>query len=244
MCATRSCITGTWWKGLKAKGARFVENLSEIPPDAVTIFSAHGVARNGGRRGGGARPARARRDLSAGDQGSQPGQALCRAGPDPDPGRSRRASRSRRNDGPDPGAGPSRPDREGRRHRWSIPNDAPVAYVTQTTLSVDDTRGIIAALQRRFSDIVGPETRDICYATQNRQTAVRELSKLVDVILVVGANQQLQFQPSARNRIRIRGSELSDCGRQRAQQRLGQGCARGRHYGGRIGAGRSGRGCH
>ena len=58
-----------------------------------------------------------------------------------------------------------------------IPVDTPVAYVTQTTLSVDDTRSIIAALQRRFTDITGPETRDICYATQNRQTAVRELCK-------------------------------------------------------------------
>ena len=62
-----------------------------------------------------------------------------------------------------------------------IPQDTPVAYVTQTTLSVDDTRGIIAALHKKFTDIVGPETRDICYATQNRQTAVRELSSLVDV---------------------------------------------------------------
>jgi 4-hydroxy-3-methylbut-2-enyl diphosphate reductase len=68
-----------------------------------------------------------------------------------------------------------------------IPTDAPVAYVTQTTLSVDDTRDIIAMLKRRFSDIVGPEMRDICYATQNRQAAVRELSRQVDVILVVGA---------------------------------------------------------
>src|SRR6266702_3012457 len=65
-----------------------------------------------------------------------------------------------------------------------LPADTPVAYVTQTTLSVDDTQGIIAALQRKFSDIVGPETRDICYATQNRQSAVRELSELVDLILV------------------------------------------------------------
>ena len=55
--------------------------------------------------------------------------------------------------------------------------DTPVAYVTQTTLSVDDTQGIIEALKRRFTDIVGPETSDICYATQNRQTAVRELAK-------------------------------------------------------------------
>src|SRR5256884_7877196 len=78
----------------------------------------------------------------------------------------------------------------------------PVAYVTQTTLSVDDTKGIIQALQRKFSDIIGPETRDICYATQNRQSAVRDLSKLVDVILVVGAQNS-----SNSNRLREIGAE-------------------------------------
>jgi 4-hydroxy-3-methylbut-2-en-1-yl diphosphate reductase len=71
--------------------------------------------------------------------------------------------------------------------KLTVPIDAPVAYVTQTTLSVDDTRAVIAALKRRFTDIVGPDTKDICYATQNRQTAVRELATQVDVILVVGA---------------------------------------------------------
>ncbi len=59
--------------------------------------------------------------------------------------------------------------------------------MTQTALSVDDTRAIIAALDARFTDIRGPDTKDICYATQDRQVAVRELSRLVDVILVVGA---------------------------------------------------------
>jgi 4-hydroxy-3-methylbut-2-en-1-yl diphosphate reductase len=86
--------------------------------------------------------------------------------------------------------------------KLEIPTDTPVAYVTQTTLSVDDTRGIIAALHKRFTDIVGPETRDICYATQNRQTAVRELSTLVDVILVVGAKNS-----SNSNRLREIGEE-------------------------------------
>jgi 4-hydroxy-3-methylbut-2-enyl diphosphate reductase len=59
--------------------------------------------------------------------------------------------------------------------------------VTQTTLSVDETKGVIAALQRRFSDLTGPNTSDICYATQHRQSAVRDLCKVSDLILVVGA---------------------------------------------------------
>lgn len=62
-----------------------------------------------------------------------------------------------------------------------------LAFVTQTTLSVDDTREVIAALTARFPAIVGPDTRDICYATQNRQTAVRALAKDADLILVIGA---------------------------------------------------------
>jgi len=68
-----------------------------------------------------------------------------------------------------------------------IPIDQPLAYVTQTTLSVDDTKAVIEALKGRFTDIVGPDTSDICYATQHRQTAVRDMCKMADVILVVGA---------------------------------------------------------
>ena len=83
-----------------------------------------------------------------------------------------------------------------------IPPDTPVAYITQTTLSIDDTKGIIVALKKRFSDIVGPETTDICYATQNRQTSVRELAKVADVILVVGAKNS-----SNSNRLREIGIE-------------------------------------
>src|SRR4029079_14556230 len=62
-----------------------------------------------------------------------------------------------------------------------------LAFITQTTLSVDDTRAVIEALKVRFPTIVGPDTKDICYATQNRQRAARELAKIVDVVLVVGA---------------------------------------------------------
>ena len=64
---------------------------------------------------------------------------------------------------------------------------AALAYVTQTTLSLDDTRDVIAALQARFPHIEGPAVDDICYATQNRQTAVRALASQVDLVLVVGA---------------------------------------------------------
>ena len=62
-----------------------------------------------------------------------------------------------------------------------------LAYVTQTTLSVDDTRDVIEALKVRFPTVVGPDVKDICYATQNRQSAVRELAGQVDLLLVVGA---------------------------------------------------------
>jgi 4-hydroxy-3-methylbut-2-enyl diphosphate reductase len=86
--------------------------------------------------------------------------------------------------------------------RLPLAVDTPVAYVTQTTLSVDDTRGIIAALHRRFSDVAGPDIRDICYATQNRQTAVRELSRVADVLIVVGARNS-----SNSNRLREIGEE-------------------------------------
>ena len=78
-----------------------------------------------------------------------------------------------------------------------------LAYITQTTLSVDDTRGIISALTDRFPSIVGPDVRDICYATQNRQQAVRDLAHQVDMILVVGSRNS-----SNSNRLREIGQEL------------------------------------
>jgi 4-hydroxy-3-methylbut-2-en-1-yl diphosphate reductase len=78
-----------------------------------------------------------------------------------------------------------------------------LAYITQTTLSVDDTRHIIAALKQRFPSIVGPDVRDICYATQNRQQAVRELAAQVDLILVVGSRNS-----SNSNRLREIGQDM------------------------------------
>jgi 4-hydroxy-3-methylbut-2-enyl diphosphate reductase len=84
-----------------------------------------------------------------------------------------------------------------------VQNPDKLSYITQTTLSVDDTRGIIAALKERFPAIVGPDVRDICYATQNRQEAVHHLAELVDLILVVGIKNS-----SNSNRLREIGAEL------------------------------------
>ena len=78
-----------------------------------------------------------------------------------------------------------------------------LAYVTQTTLSVDDTKNIIDKLKQRFPNIKGPDLRDICYATQNRQNAVRELAKFVETILVIGS-----INSSNSNRLRDLGEEM------------------------------------
>jgi len=171
---------------LKAKGARFVETLSEIPENAVTIFSAHGVARSveeeAAARGLPVLNATCPLVTKVHNQGKHyvaQGRTLILIG---HAGHPEVVGTIGQISGP-----VVLVQTEEEVETLDIPTDAPVAYVTQTTLSVDDTRGIIAMLKRRFSDIVGPEMRDICYATQNRQAAVRELSRQVDVILVVGA---------------------------------------------------------
>ena len=188
-------------EGLKAKGARFVDEVSEIPANTVTIFSAHGVAKA-------VEEEAAARSLPVLDatcplvtkvhnQGKRyiaQGRTLILIGHAGHPEVEGTV-----------GQIPAKVhlvQTESDVDLLDIPIDTPVAYVTQTTLSVDDTRGIIAALERRFTDIVGPEIRDICYATQNRQTSVRELSRVVDVILVVGAKNS-----SNSNRLREIGAE-------------------------------------
>ncbi len=81
--------------------------------------------------------------------------------------------------------------------KLQVDNVHDLSYVTQTTLSVDECRDIVGALHKRFPHIKGPHQEDICYATQNRQNAVKELSKLVDVILVIGS-------PNSSNSNRLR----------------------------------------
>ncbi len=186
---------------LKAKGARFVETVSEVPENAVTIFSAHGVAKSveeeAAGRGLPVLNATCPLVTKVHNQGKRyvgQGRTLILIGHAGHPEVEGTIGQI---------SGPVvLVQTEEDVDKLDIPADKPVAYITQTTLSVDDTRGIIAALERRFSDIVGPEMRDICYATQNRQAAVRELSRQVDVILVVGAKNS-----SNSNRLREIGLE-------------------------------------
>ncbi|MEM5455535.1 4-hydroxy-3-methylbut-2-enyl diphosphate reductase [Paraburkholderia phytofirmans] len=186
---------------LRQKGARFVEELDEVPQGAVAIFSAHGVAqtveRDAQARGLDVLDATCPLVTKVHVQGRQyvsAGRTLILIGHAGHP-------EVEGTIGQIPGK-VLLVQSEAEVAHLDLPLDTPLAYVTQTTLSVDDTRGIIDALLRRFTDIVGPDTRDICYATQNRQAAVRELSKQVDVLLVVGATNS-----SNSNRLREIGSE-------------------------------------
>ena len=85
--------------------------------------------------------------------------------------------------------------------KLKVKDASKVAYVTQTTLSVDDTRAVIDALKARFPAIVGPDTKDICYATQNRQNAVKDMGDAIDLLLVVGSQNS-----SNSNRLRELGT--------------------------------------
>jgi 4-hydroxy-3-methylbut-2-enyl diphosphate reductase len=187
---------------LRTRGAVFVDELDEIPPGAITVFSAHGVARrveevarerslpvidatcplvakvhNEGRR----YAAGGREIVLIGHAGHAEVEGTV--GQIPAPVHLVQTVE-------DVAAlAPANPER--------------LAYITQTTLSVDDTRGIIAALMERFPATVGPDVRDICYATQNRQQAVRDLAGVADMILVVGSRNS-----SNSNRLREIGAEL------------------------------------
>jgi len=173
-------------EALKDKGARFVEELDEVPDGAVTVFSAHGVAQTvvqeAGRRGLPVLDATCPLVSKVHSQGKRyvgNGRTLILIGHAGHPEVEGTMGQV--------GAPVHLIQSEKDVAKLPLADDTPVAYVTQTTLSIDDTRGIIAALNRRFTDIVGPDITDICYATQNRQTAVRDLCRIADVIIVVGA---------------------------------------------------------
>jgi 4-hydroxy-3-methylbut-2-enyl diphosphate reductase len=186
---------------LKAKGARFVEELDEVPPNAVTVFSAHGVSKavvnDAKDRSLPVLDATCPLVTKVHNQGKryvEKGRTVVLIG---HAGHPEVEGTMGQIDAP-----VHLVQSEAEVETLPVPTDTPLAYITQTTLSVDDTKGIIAALQRRFSDIVGPDTRDICYATQNRQSAVRDLCQVADVILVVGAQNS-----SNSNRLREIGTE-------------------------------------
>lgn len=186
---------------LRARGAVFVEEVADIPEGATTVFSAHGVSRAV--------------EAEAEARGLPVIDATCPLVTRVHSAARRHAARGREivlvgHRG--------HPEVEGTRGRVPAPvhlvstaedvaglrprDPERLAYVTQTTLSVDDTRGIVAALRARFPSIAGPDGGDICYATQNRQEAVRRLAAEVDAILVVGARNS-----SNSNRLREIGAE-------------------------------------
>ncbi|MGH7004770.1 MAG: 4-hydroxy-3-methylbut-2-enyl diphosphate reductase [Alphaproteobacteria bacterium] len=186
---------------LKAKGARFVEEIHEIPDGAITVFSAHGVSQK-------VEDSAKLRDLPVldatcplvakvhkeGQRYAEKGYEVILIGHEGHPEVEGTMGRI-------PGK-VHLVEETGDVAKLPIGDRAKVAYVTQTTLSVDDTREVIEALKTRFPQIVGPDVKDICYATQNRQAAVRELAKQVDLLLVVGARNS-----SNSNRLREIGHE-------------------------------------
>jgi 4-hydroxy-3-methylbut-2-enyl diphosphate reductase len=181
---------------LRAKGAHFVDEIDEIPKGSVTIFSAHGVASSIEER--------------AADRGLPVIDATCPLVSKVHIEGQRYANQGREIILIGHAGHPEIVGTMGRIngcvHLISTPEEVSrlkvadpdkLAFITQTTLSVDDTRAVIEALKARFPTIVGPDTKDICYATQNRQRAARELAKIVDVVLVVGA-------PNSSNSNRLR----------------------------------------
>lgn len=187
---------------LRERGAIFVEEINEIPTGAVTIFSAHGVSKK-------VEDGSLVRELDVIDatcplvtKVHKEGRRYAAKGYDivlighighPEvegtlgqiPGTVHVISEPEDVDG------------------LKVADDERVSFVTQTTLSVNDTKDVIAALKNRFPNIVGPDTRDICYATQNRQTAVIAMAKQVDLLLVVGAHNS-----SNSNRLREIGENF------------------------------------
>ncbi len=185
---------------LRAKGVVFVKEVDEVPVGGITVFSAHGIAEK-------VETAAKLRDLPVIDatcplvtkvhnqaiRYEREGFEIILIGHAGHPeveGTSGRVKQVHL------------VENVGDVAKLSFTESTPLAYVTQTTLSVDDTKTIINALREKFPHIAGPDTKDICYATQNRQMAVKELAKQVDLLLVVGSRNS-----SNSNRLRDLGTE-------------------------------------
>ena len=181
---------------LRSKGAVFVDELDQIPDDSTVIFSAHGVSRA-------VRDAATARGLRIFD-------ATCPLVTKVHVEVARMRAQGRQivmiGHAGHPEVEGTMGQSDGGIHlvetasdvaRLPIPDGAPLAYVTQTTLSVDDCQVIIEALKRRFPLIAEPKKQDICYATQNRQDAVKFMAPQCDLVLIVGS-------PSSSNSNRLR----------------------------------------
>jgi 4-hydroxy-3-methylbut-2-enyl diphosphate reductase len=183
-------------EALKAKGAVFVEELDEVPEGVPVVFSAHGVPKSV--------PAAAQaRGLSYLD-------ATCPLVSKVHRQAERQIEAGRHivfigHQGHPEVIGTFGQVPEGAMtlvetlddvDRLAFAPDTPLAFLTQTTLSVDDTAAILAALQARYPDIVGPKAEDICYATSNRQAAVKQIAPEADLVLVIGA-------PNSSNSLRL-----------------------------------------
>lgn len=171
---------------LERRGARFVNSEEEVPQGAVCVFSAHGVA-----------PAV---HETAADRGLDVIDATC-----PLVAKVHQEAKRFSRDGRTillighadheeiEGTFGEAPDRTivvesvADAERLDLPPGTPLAYLTQTTLSVDDTAGIVTALRDRFDDLLGPASDDICYASQNRQSAVKAIALRSQLVLVVGS---------------------------------------------------------
>ena len=181
---------------LRSKGAVFVEELDEVPPGATVIFSAHGVALEV-RREADARglkvfdatcPLVTKVHVEVSKMREQ-GREVVMIGHEGHPEAEGTMGQSQ--------DGMYLVETEADVARLAVRDPARLAYVTQTTLSMDDSARIIAALKARFPAIVGPKKDDICYATQNRQDAVKFMAPRCDVVIVVGS-------PNSSNSNRLR----------------------------------------
>ncbi|WP_305098179.1 4-hydroxy-3-methylbut-2-enyl diphosphate reductase [Croceibacterium aestuarii] len=182
--------------GLKAKGAVFVEELDEVPDGVPVVFSAHGVPKSV--------PAEAE------DRGLQYLDATCPLVSKVHRQAERQIEAGRHivfighrghpevigTFGQVPEGSMTLVETVEDVSTLDIPAETPLAYLTQTTLSVDDTAKVVEALSARFPNIVGPKAEDICYATSNRQAAVKQIAPGSDLVLVIGA-------PNSSNSLRL-----------------------------------------
>jgi 4-hydroxy-3-methylbut-2-enyl diphosphate reductase len=183
-------------EGLRRKGAVFVDELDEVPDSRPVIFSAHGVPK--------AVPAEARRRGLVYIDATCPLVSKVHREAEHHHALGRRIVLIGHAGHPEvigtmgqlpPGA-VVLVQSAAEVATLSVPDGTPLAYVTQTTLSVEDTAQIVAALRQRFPQIAGPQREDICYATTNRQAAVRSIAAQVDALLVLGA-------PNSSNSVRL-----------------------------------------